>query len=54
MNTIQQRQLDASRRELFSMVSEIEHYGTKFTGPQIVAARNVMRALQKLIRALEK
>jgi len=50
---IQQRQLDASRRELHSMISEIEHYGEEFTGPQLLAMRETMRALKKLINALE-
>jgi hypothetical protein len=52
-NAIQLRQLDASRRELHSMVSEIEHYGDSFTGPQLLAMRETMRALKKLIAALE-
>ena len=51
---IQQRQLDASRREMYSMVSEIEHYGHAFTGPQLNAMRKVMRGLRELIIALEK
>lgn len=50
---IQQRQLDASRRELHSMTSEIKHYGEEFTGPQLLAMRATMRALKKLIRSLE-
>lgn len=50
---IQQRQLDASRRELHSMTSEIEHYGESFTGPQLIAMRKVMRALKELIKSLE-
>ena len=50
---IQQRQLDASRRELHSMTSEIETYGECFTGPQLLAMRKTMRALKELIAALE-
>lgn len=52
-NRIQQRQLDASRRELHSMISEVEHYGAEFTGPQLLAMRQTMRALKKLIATLE-
>lgn len=54
MMQIQRRQLEASKRELYSMVSEIEHYGHLFTGPQLVAMRTVMRGLRVLIRKLEK
>lgn len=46
-NSIRQRQLDASRRELFSMVSEIEHYGHEFTGPQLLAMRRLIRLLER-------
>lgn len=52
-NRIQQRQLDASRRELYTMVSEVEHYGAEFTGPQLRAMRRTMRALKALIATLE-
>lgn len=52
-NHIRQRQLDASRRELFSMTSEIEHYGSSFTRPQLLAMRKTMRALKELIATLE-
>lgn len=52
-NSITQRQLDASRRELYSMTSEIENYGEMFSGPQLTAMRDAMRALRKLIAALE-
>lgn len=51
--SIVHRQLDASRRELHSMTSEIEHYGEEFSGPQLLAMRDTMRALKKLIEALE-
>ena len=50
---IRRRQLDASRRELHSMTDEINVYGESFTGPQLVAMRNTMRALKALISALE-
>lgn len=52
-NAIQLRQLDASRRELHSMISEIEHYGMNFSRPQLLAMRKTMRALKELIAALE-
>lgn len=52
-NSITQRQLDASRRELYSMTSEIDHYGDQFSGPQLLAMRDVMRALRNLIATLE-
>lgn len=52
-NAIQIRQLDASRRELVSMVSEIEHYGMSFSYKQLLAMRKTMRALKALIAALE-
>ena len=50
---IQHRQLEASRRELVSMTSEIEHYGYCFTDDQLTQMHKAKHALQNLIDALE-
>lgn len=51
--SIRYRALEAARRELSSMKSELHCYGECFSGPQLVAMRDVMRKLQTYIKALE-
>lgn len=47
------RALDAARRELHIMTSELRAYGECFTPAQLLAMRKVMRALQAYIKTFE-
>lgn len=50
---IRRRALDAAKRELNAMTSELLHYKDEFSVPQLRAMQRVMRSLRAFIKTLE-